>query len=327
MHLEQTNFSDQRYFELYRNGLLCAGAVIYSLKINLFTFTKSKFHVSMNVIGLPISNDQSGLLGDEENANLLVSEILKTETGILLCLNHLQELNKKELIHLESLPSMVFTIKHESWDSYLKSLRHVYRRRISKAQNKIQRVRSNSGTCGSFTNDHYEQYLAVLTRSKFKLEAMDQEFFCNLPESFKLRSFYDRDKLLFWNITIQDRGIHHFLFGGMDYSMRDLYDSYANNLIDIIQEGILSGCEQINLGQTAEVSKSRLGAAFLPKKMFLYHSNKYLRLAFKIFRKQLSYTKTFKENNVYKTYKTPKKSSTTNQLMECNHDEIIRQEI
>ena len=95
-HLEKNNFSHQRYYLYYHDHNLCAGAVVYSLKINLFTFSKLNLNLPMQIIGLPISNDENGLLGTAKYTELLISEIFKKEHGIVLCLNHQQPvINKK----------------------------------------------------------------------------------------------------------------------------------------------------------------------------------------------------------------------------------------
>lgn len=298
-HLEKTNNSNQRYYSLYDNGILCAGAIVYSLKINLFTFSNLKLKLPMQVIGLPISNDESGLLGNDKYVESLISIIFKKERGVLLCLNYKQRILNKKTINMMSLPCMIFQIEHGNWDIYLHSLRHPYRRRIIKALDKITNVSRRSETCQSFTENHYEQYLEVVNRSKTKLEILSIEFFKGLPNTFHLNSFYEEGNLLYWNITLEDKEDFYFLFGGLDYSVRDAYDSYINNLIEIIRDGINSRSNKINLGQTAEISKLRFGANPTQRKMFLYHNNIIFRWIFRALKKQLSYTTNNIINRVY----------------------------
>ena len=126
------------------------------------------------------------------------------------------------------------------------------------------------------------------------------EFFKDLPNTFHLNSFRIKEKLLYWNISFEHNNTYHFLFGGMDYSERDTYDSYANNLVSIIKDGLDMNCSQINLGQTAEISKSRLGAVPLPKAMFLYHKNKLINGIFRSLRTQLTYSPSDLDHHIYK---------------------------
>lgn len=300
-HLEKNNFSNQRYYVLYDDKTLCAGAIVYSLKINLFTFSKLDLNLPMQVIGLPISNDENGLLGNAKNTEILLSEIFKQENGIVLCLNYQQSVINKNIIEMSSLPSMILRRAHEDWESYLQSLRHPYRRRILKALGKTQNIRSQSESCNAFTNDHYNQYLQVIHRSKTKLEVMGMKFFKNLPDTFKLDSFYDQEKLLYWHITAEDQNNYYFLFGGLDYELRDVYDSFTNNLIAILKRGINRQYNLINLGQTAETSKARFGTMREPKKMFLYHKSRLARFVFQMLSKQLSHSPEIHKHHVFRS--------------------------
>ena len=54
--------------------------------------------------------------------------------------------------------------------------------------------------------------------------------------------------LLAWHISIFDDS---FLFGGINYELRDRFDSYCNNLISIIKEGFDTQCKTINFGQNS----------------------------------------------------------------------------
>ena len=299
-YLEKTNFSDQRYYVLSENNIPLAGAVVYSLKINLFTFSKLQLKIPMQIIGIPLSNDESGLLGDSQNVTKLVSEILKIEKGTILCLNHNQHIDKHDVIKMQSLPSMVMKLKHDCWEKYLQSLRHPYRRRILKSLQKSENLILQSSDCTNFSEVHYKQYLEVVNRSTTVLEILDMSFFKNLPNSFRLNSFFENEKLLFWNITIDNNKILYFLFGGLDFDTKAIYDSYNNNLISVIKEGHSRNCLYINLGQTAETPKSRFGANQVEKKMFLYHRNLLVRLLFKSIKRQLTYSSNPIKNNVYK---------------------------
>jgi len=99
---------------------------------------------------------------------------------------------------------------------------------------------------------------------------------------------------------LEEKECFYFLFGGLDYSIREDYDSYTNNLIEIIKDGINRKCLSINLGQTAEVSKVRFGANPKQKKMFLFHNSPIIRWFFRVFKKQLSYKPKNTKNRIYR---------------------------
>lgn len=38
IHLHKYNYCNQRYYELHENGVLIAGTIVYSMKVNILTF-------------------------------------------------------------------------------------------------------------------------------------------------------------------------------------------------------------------------------------------------------------------------------------------------
>lgn len=292
-HLEKYNPCHQRYYLLYENNMLCSGAIVYSLKVNVFTYSKLNCKINFSLIGIPASVDASGIIGDEKYYSSLVEYIIKNERGIILCLNYDNIIGIDNIVQMQTLPALIFENNFSSWEHYCKSLKHNYRRRIFQAQNKFCEVNKVSCSCSHFNDEHYEQYISIMSRTKTKLEILSKEFFMHLGSNYTLHSFYKDDILLTWHITIKNEGSYYFLFGGINYELRDKYDSYYNNLISIVKEGIELGCDRISMGQTAEISKNRLGARLVTQRMFIYHSNKLVNYIFVVFRNVLTYkTKT-----------------------------------
>jgi hypothetical protein len=273
IHLEKYNYCNQRYYIGREHDNYRVGAVIYSLKINILTYAKYTLNIPMTVIGIPASVDAGGLVGDKSLYVTIISHILKHEKRVILCLNYSEPLEISKVVEMQTLPTLILNNIYSTFSHYLSDLRHKYRRRIKCANKKGFGLRETESSCSSFTSNHYELYLNILNRAKTKLEVLTQDFFVNLPETFKLYSIYIENELLTWHITTMQNGVYYFLFGGINYDLRDKYDSYYNNLISIIKKGIENKCHTINFGQTAEVSKVRLGAKLNPKKMFLHHSN------------------------------------------------------
>jgi hypothetical protein len=306
IHLEQNNPCCQRYYLLYNEDRLIAGAIVYSLKINLLTFSKFKLNLPFTIIGVPCSVDGNAIIGDEKYYNLLIEYILKEEKGIILCLNYDNPLKINGIIQMQTLPTIVFENNFNSWEDYLNELKHNYRRRVSQALRKYDGIIKTSEACNTFTDNHYSQYLSIMEKTKTKLEILSKDFFQNLNNNFVLHSLYKDENLLTWHITTKDNRnanlMYYFLFGGINYSLRDKYDSYFNNLISIIQEGIELKAKKISLGQTAEISKIRLGGELIPKRMFLYHSNRIINLLLYTFRNQLTNKSKSIQANIYKTH-------------------------
>jgi hypothetical protein len=301
-HLETYNPCNQRYYVGTEAGEILAGAIVYSLKINLFTFGKRSLPVSFSVIGIPASVDAAGVVGkDTASINQLISHILKQEKGFILCLNYNALRTIEKIVKMRTLPTLIFEKKHDSYNDFLNNLKHLYRRRIVKAEQKMKTVEKRIEPCSCFTEEHYNQYLAILKRTKTKLETLSFDFFCNLPETYQLISLYHGNRLLVWHISTLDTTTYYFLFGGINYALRDQYDAYYNNLIAILREGFDTPCKKINFGQTATISKNRLGARIIPLRMFIYHSNPVIRFVIFLFKKTISYLIKEKSVNIYKT--------------------------
>ena len=301
MHAERYNYCNQRYYLGYNGNGLEVGGVVYSLKVNVLTYAKYSLTLPMTIIGIPASVDAQGIVGDSNYYEELVNEIFKNESGLILCLNYINSLNIKSIIEMQTLPSMIHDGYSSTWDLYLQSLRHNYRRRLLKAEKKFNGIVINKAECSEFSNEHYQLYLDIMNRTKTKLEILKKDFFLNLSTDYKLHSFYFGNELITWHITVSDNNIYYFLFGGINYSLRDRFDSYFNNLIYILKEAGELKSVSINLGQTAEVSKNRIGAKSIEKKMFIYHHNQIIRLLFNSSKSLLSYKL---KSNMVKIFKT-----------------------
>jgi hypothetical protein len=149
----------------------------------------------------------------------------------------------------------------------------------------------------------YSQYLEVLRRSKGKLEILTIGFFQHLPSEFHLAALYHAEVLTGWYITVSFREKLYFFLGGIDYKMNRLYNTYFNILTEIIKDGIEKKAAVIDLGQTAEIPKIRLGGKPDEKLMLGYHSNPWIRQFLKAGRRFLEYSVKVKENHVFKTTK------------------------
>ncbi len=65
-----------------------------------------------------------------------------------------------------------------------------------------------------------------------------------------------------------------FVFGGMNYQYRDEYDLYYNMLLHMLKIGIKNQVKVIDLGQTAENTKCRLGCELEERYMAAFSRNR-----------------------------------------------------
>ena len=302
-HTEKYNACDQRYFLLYENEFLQAVAVIYSLKLNLLTYLSLNSAFRMNMAGIPCSVSASGLVGNRKYFQELLDFIATSEKGFLLALNLEPNVEKGIMTQGRTLPTVVVTNRFNSWDDYLGSLRAPYRRRIRLLSSSFLAVRKKQMACSCFDGQMYRQYLEVLKRSKGKLETLTIGFFQHLPPEFHLTALFYDEILIGWYITVSFRGKLYFFLGGLDYTRNRKFNTYFNILTEIVKEGIEKRATWIDLGQTAEIPKLRLGGKPVEKYMLGTHSNRFIRLCLKAGKNFLEYRFKWNENHVFKEFK------------------------
>ncbi len=299
-HLHKYNPCSQRYYELYNNDKLIAATLVYTLKINFLTFLNVPSPVKMQVIGLPASVAAPPIIGDPAGFDYLLNEILNIEKGLILGLNFTEDLIDNKVLNMRTLPTVVLRKRFESFDDYKNSLRHTYRRRLYMIQEKFSDVRLVTSDCSEFTRQHYSLYLEIMKRTKTKLETLSFDVFHKLPSSFVLNTFYANDRMLCFNIMCKDDDALFFFFGGLDYELRDHYHSYNNSLLEIVKTAINEDYETIDLGQTAEIAKTRLGAELEERRMILYHKNSIIFYLLKMLKKIISNNKVNRKVRVFK---------------------------
>lgn len=300
LHCQNWNHCDQRYYVAYENDKLIAGAVVYTLRIDLFTYYKMRLPVTMQITGIPCSVSSAGLLGKPNRTVKLFKYVCSQERGLKLALNiDSVEGAPRNMFAGHTLPAIKFNNHFSSTDDYLKSLRANYRRRWDLINKKSQDIQFAQSSCRKFTIEMYHQYIRVYEQSNVKLERLDYRFFKFLPNEFKLTTATANGILAGWFITLNADSELYFFFGGLNYSMNDKLGTYHRLLIEIIFQGINSGVRHIDLGQTAEIPKMRLGGESQPKYMIADHSimiNTLLRTS----KKLLEYRNTFPEHHVFR---------------------------
>jgi len=305
-HLHRYNHCKQSYYELYYNGILVSGAVVYTLVIDLFTFSGIKSPVSMRVIGLPASIACEPLIGDPHTFGFLLQEIIRTERGFIVGINFLRDyLSSKKVVALRTLPTVILKPEAVDMAAYGKALRHPYRRRMRRVQERFNGVCAVRSDCSGFSEAHYALYLQIMDRTRTKLETLSFECFRNLPANFLLTTYYDGSKMLCWHVVCLDGDVLFFFFGGMSYSLQQRYASYYNSLFGILSLALEKGYKEIDFGQTAETAKMYLGGMLSERRLFLYHRNPLILLLIRLFRRFIGYRrytagyKVFKNRDIH----------------------------
>jgi hypothetical protein len=261
-----------------QNNRLVAGAVVYSLRLSLLTFARIDLPVSMQIVGIPCSVSRPGLIGSSEAVRDLLDHLRMEERGFLLALN----LGTPELIPdgfaaAKTLPTVALEPTAQSWDEYLRSMRADYRRRVNKILARSTGLKIRGGPCEEFSREHHELYLKVWGRSDAKLEKLTLGFFKELPADFRMITAHLGDGLAGWAIILETQGGLDFFLGGIDYDLNREQAVYLRLLLEIVRTGIESGASRVDLGQTAEIPKMRLGATCRALHMGATHGNPFFR--------------------------------------------------
>jgi len=299
-HTEKYNPCKQRYYLLYLDGIFETAAIVYSLRLDLLTYLRIPSPLTMNITGVPCSVSAGGIIGNPDYLPELISSLKTRETGLLLFLNLSSEIAEKEIIPAKTLPTIHFVNRFRSWEHYLCTMKSGYRRRFRLLTSPFSFIQKEQTACSSFNEQMYKQYLAVLKRSKGKLETLSPEFFRELPSCFKLSTFYRAEKLLGWYISTSYHEKFYFFLGGVDYKLNRTFNTYFNILLNVLRDGIEAGATLVDLGQTAEIPKLRLGGKLVPKYMGGYHSNRVMQALLRAGKSLLEYSGDFRETHVFK---------------------------
>lgn len=259
LHTERFNPCTQRYYFHYRNGSFNSGLVVYTLNLDLLTYLSIPSPFRMHIAGIPCSVSSSGFIGDFKYFPYLVRAVKNEQKGLLLCLNLDTVPQIPGFSAGRTLPTILIENHFESWDQYIQSLRSDYRRRLMAFSHAFTDIRAERGDCSLFNHKMYCQYRDVLKRSKGKLETLFCPFFQNLPPDFRLTAYYREAALLGWAISVKYKTKYYFFLGGINYQLNRDYHTYFNILTCVLREGIETNASIIDLGQTAEIPKMRLG--------------------------------------------------------------------
>jgi hypothetical protein len=299
-HTEKYNPCNQRYYLLYQDGIFETGVVVYSLKLDLLTYLNIPSPFRMNIAGIPCSVSASGIIGNTNYLHQMIGHIKTWEKGLLLFLNLATEIKEENMISGKTLPTIILTNHFRIWEDYLGTLKADYRRRVRQLSSPFSGIQMKQSACSCFDDRMHNLYLEVLKRSRGKLETLSLEFFRNLPPNFSLTAFYNTDKLIGWYISSTFKEKFYFFLGGVDYKVNRQFNTYFNILLNLVREGIEKGAAIIDLGQTAEIPKLRLGGKLDEKIMAGYHSNRIMRSLMKAGKSLLEYSTAVPETHVFK---------------------------
>jgi hypothetical protein len=257
----------------------------------------------MHIVGIPCSVSSQGIFGNQLVKEELKNHIYKVEKGLILILNLKEKNLDTSRISLKTLPTVVMSNQYADWQNYITSFRTGYRRRLKLINQPNSEIRFEKLLCSEFTETMYQQYLEVFNRSNGKLEKLNADFFKNLSSDFNLTVCYKNKIVIGWNIALFDHDKYYFFLGGIDYNNNKSCHTYLRLLSEIIKDGIDHRSDYIELGQTAEIAKMRMGGKPIPLYMEAHHTNSFINKLFKLsgslleYKRKLEDTHSFKKEN------------------------------
>jgi len=270
--LEQVNPAGQRYYLLeHRDRVSCF--VTYRHLLDILTYGRGSLRLPVTVLGIPCSVSRPGM-GLHKQDMEPFQQALKKIPGALLLLNgntpalSLTPVCARGL----TLPNCELDTRGLNFSSYLGGMRSHYRYKLRSSSRRFQGVEVKIlKNCSHFDNRLYRLYEQVYERSAFKLEKLSLSFFQQFPATISV--FVAGDRLLGFTQTMLHEKEQIFLFGGLEYELNQQFHTYINMLLHVIRTGMEQGAERINLGQTAEDVKTRLGCRLHPRYLYARHSN------------------------------------------------------
>jgi len=170
--------------------------------------------------------------------------------------------------------------RFKDFADYCSALRSHYRSDIRRSERKFRasglrarQLRDPEEIRRVYTREVHRLYEAVVARSPVKLEILPVEFFHELvrqlPGLVSLTTISSGQRIVAFNWGLIDGRVHHYLFCGIDYAAARDGDLYFNLMYHQLDEALRCNPARIELGQTADMFKARLGSRPNPRFLFV----------------------------------------------------------
>jgi len=243
-------FSDQ--------GILDSIVVTFRIRMNLAQYSPLYYPVNATMIHIPVSIARPALVVGNKTRNEVESFITQIR-GYVVQLNSSSSCSWANMAIGPMSPQLQLPIRWKSLDEYLNQLRSPYRRRYRLAQIKGQALEfrileSNK----NFSLDHYDLYLHVNRKSRIRIETLPIEYFqSSIGKILECR--FENKPVGFMQLIENDKELV-WAFVGYNSSLNSELDIYHNMLLQTLHYAIRHDFQILEMGQTAEDAKLKLGA-------------------------------------------------------------------
>jgi hypothetical protein len=273
--LEKVNPCDQRYYLLETEDGVSV-FVTYRHRLNICTYRAGHLRIPVTILGIPCSVSEPGLRITEQGMSRFTRALREISGGLIILNGSLLPVDRICGRGM-TLPNCELEIAWPDFTTYLDRMRSHYRYKLRRAINCFQGVRTTVlSPKDQFDDKIYRLYEQVYNHSQYRLEKLPIAFFQQFPGIISLFSI--EDTLLGFTHTMMQNRELFFVFGGLDYALNRKFHTYVNMLLHIIRTGMEQGVKLVNLGQTAEGIKTRLGCKLRPRYLYVRHSNALLNM-------------------------------------------------
>jgi Acetyltransferase (GNAT) domain len=193
-------------------------------------------------------------------------------------LGHMDLLLRSGYHRAESIVNHMFPQGFRDLEEYCESLTSHYRKVIRRSRKKARVaglrhvLLRGSEIVPVYTPEVHRLYEAVVARAETVLEILPinyfQELIRHLGDRVSLTAIYRGDRVVAINWCMLDDRTCHLSECGLDYEMNAECDLYFNLIYEGLDDALRSGADRINLGQTADAFKARLGCD--QERLFFY---------------------------------------------------------
>jgi predicted N-acyltransferase len=183
---------------------------------------------------------------------------------------------------IHNLPCTRLSIRWNSFDTYLASMRSQYRKRIqSRARafsasgckleivDDISSIRSDVFRLWQNVFDHAKEYKRERLTEAY-LDEMDKR----LGDRMRAVLAWKDEKLIGFIMLLYDADLLVPLFCGLDYAQNRETFVYFNMHYEVVREAIDAGMKEIDFGITTTLPKIDMGAVVRNQYMYMKHTNK-----------------------------------------------------
>jgi len=270
--MESANPCRQQYYG-FRDAGGRLDSIVMTLeqpRLDLGMFTPISCRVPVTIVYVPLSASTPGMARGEATRDA-VGRFLAGLHGFVLVLNLPEDDRLPGFARALTCPRVRLRLRWPSFDAYLADLRGNYRRRYRIAMRKAVPLDFRRIAPADFTPHHYALYEQVFNKSRIQVEKLSLDYFRGCNAAILV---YELNREPAGFVQLIDNGAELvFGFVGIDYALNETYDIYHNLLLKMVDYGIRGGFASIDLGQTADDTKLKLGGEYEFLYAYMRHSH------------------------------------------------------